>query len=73
MTGARLTPGVVRPGAGVVADAVIVRSLVAGDSAVVLLLVSEHGVLQSEASVADVAAVGSLSSVSPHVSPQVLC
>ena len=61
--------------AGVVGDGVVtvVAGLaVAGDPAVVFLLVSEHAVFQCEPPVTDVTGVGSLASVGPHVSPQIL-
>ena len=61
--------------AGVVGDGVVtvVAGLaVAGDPAVVLLLVSEHAVLQCEPPVTDITGVGSLPRVCPNVTPQIL-
>ena len=62
--------------AGVVGDrvvAVVAGLAVAGDSAVVLLLVPEHAVFQCEPPVADITGVRSLSCVGPDVTPQILC
>ena len=52
--------------------AVVAGLTVAGDSAVVLLLVSEHAVLQCEPPVTDITGVGSLPRVSPNVTPEIL-
>ena len=52
--------------------AVVAGLAVAGHTAVVLLLVPQHAVLQREPPVADVAGVGPLSSVSPDVASQIL-
>ena len=51
---------------------VVAGLAVAGHSAVVLLLVPQHAVLQREPPVADVAGVRSLSRVCPYVTSQVL-
>ena len=62
--------------AGVVGDGVVtvVAGLaVAGDPAVVLLLVSEHTVFECEPPVTDITGVRSLPSVGPDVTPEVLC
>ena len=62
--------------AGVVGDrvvAVVAGLAVAGDSAVVLLLVPEHAVFQCEPPVADITGVRSLPRVGPDVTPQILC
>lgn len=47
--------------------------LVLEGARVVLLVVSEHGVFESEAATADGAREGSLASVGPHVPAEVLC
>ena len=53
--------------------AVVAGLAVAGDSAVVLLLVPEHAVFQCEPPVADITGVRSLPRVGPDVTPQILC